>query len=84
MVGKAMAEQIREALQIIRRKRLEERTGLSRSTIYARINPKSPAYDPEFPRPIELGQGMKNPPVGWVESEVDAWLQVQVQKSRAA
>ncbi|WP_083518482.1 helix-turn-helix transcriptional regulator [Dechloromonas denitrificans] len=79
-----MTKQIREALLIIRRKRLEELTGLSRSTIYARINPKSPTYDPSFPRPIELGQGMKNPPVGWVESEVDAWLHGQVQKSRNA
>lgn len=84
MVGIAMAEQINNALRIIRRKQLEERTGLSRSTIYSRINPKLPTYDPAFPRPIELGQGMKNPPVGWVESEVDAWLQAQVQKSRNA
>lgn len=79
-----MAEQITDALRIMRRNKLEERTGLSRSTIYARINPKSPSYDPAFPRPIELGQGMKNPPVGWIESEVDTWLQVQVQKSRNA
>lgn len=79
-----MAKQIRDELRIIRRARLEEITGLSRSTIYARINPKSPTYDPAFPRPIELGRGMKNPPVGWVESEVDAWLKAQVQSSRDA
>lgn len=79
-----MAEHITDAPRIIRRKKLEERTGLSCSTIYARINPKSPTYDPSFPRPIDLGRGMKNPPVGWVESEVDTWLQVQVQKSRSA
>ena len=79
-----MATQIKEALRIIRRKRLEELTGLSKSTIYARINPRSPTYDPAFPRPIEIGQGMKNPPVGWVESEVFTWLQLQVQSSRNA
>lgn len=79
-----MAEHITEAPRIIRRKKLEERTGLSRSTIYSRINPKSPAYDPAFPLPIDLGQGMKNPPVGWIESEVDAWLQAQVKNSRNA
>lgn len=47
-------------IRILRRKQLEDRTGLSRSTIYARLNPKSPNYDPTFPRPIELGHRMKN------------------------
>jgi len=84
MIGVAMAEQINNALRIIRRKQLEERTGLSRSTIYSRINPKSSSYDPEFPKPIDLGHGMQNPPVGWVESEVDTWLQGQAQKRRNA
>lgn len=73
-----------QPLRILRRKQLEDRTGLSRSTIYARLNPKSPHYDPSFPRPIELGQGMQNPPVGWVESEVDAWLSAQIEMSRKA
>ncbi len=32
-----MAEQVQAALQILRRKQVEARTGLSRSTIYLRI-----------------------------------------------
>lgn len=79
-----MAEQLKTALRILRRRQLEDRTGLSRSTIYSRLNPKSPNYDPTFPKPIELGHGMQNPPVGWVESEVDAWLNAQIEKSRMA
>lgn len=79
-----MTEQIKPALRILRRKQLEERTGLSRSTIYARLNPKSPSYDPTFPKPIELGHGMQNPPVGWVESEVEAYLVAQIELSRKA
>lgn len=79
-----MAEETKTAVRILRRKQLEERTGLSRSTIYARLNPKSPCYDPTFPKPIELGCGMKNPPVGWVESEVESWLAFQIEKSRTA
>lgn len=79
-----MAEQLKTALRILRRKQLEDRTGLSRSTIYARLNPKSPNYDPTFPKPVELGYGMQNPPVGWIESEVDAWLTAQIEKSRKA
>lgn len=77
-----MAEQLNTALRIIRRKQLEDRTGLSRSTIYARLNPKSSNYDPTFPKPIELGHGMKNPPVGWLESEVENWLTAQIEMSR--
>ncbi|MYM75598.1 AlpA family phage regulatory protein [Duganella sp. FT134W] len=37
---------------ILRRKQVEARTGLSRSTIYEKINKKSPRYDHTFPRPV--------------------------------
>ena len=60
-------------LTIIRRKQVEARTGLSRSTIYAklRVNPKRPNdYDPSFPQPIPVGSKA----VGWIESEVEAWF----------
>jgi prophage regulatory protein len=76
-----MAEKSRTALTILRRKQVEARTGLSRSTIYSRLkpNPKRPGdYDPTFPKPVELGAKS----VGWVESEVEAWLSAQVERSR--
>lgn len=79
-----MAEQLKTALRIMRRKEVEKRLALSRSTIYDRLNQKSPSYDPTFPKPIELAVGMKNPPVGWLESEVDSWLLAQIEKSRKA
>lgn len=79
-----MAEILKEVLRILRHKQVTVATGLSRSTIYARLNPKSPHYDPTFPKPIELGNGMQKPPVGWVESEVDAWLTAQIEKRRQA
>jgi prophage regulatory protein len=69
-------------VKILRRKQVEARTGLSRSTIYARINPKSRqgAYDPTFPKPIALGIKA----VGWIESEIETWLNNQAAKSRNA
>lgn len=79
-----MAKQIQTSLTILRRKQLEARIGLSRSTIYSRINPSSSSYDPTFPKPVELGQGMLKPPVGWIEAEVDAWLSAQIDLSRKA
>jgi len=78
-----MAAQIQSALTIIRRKQVEARTGLSRSSIYARLrhNPKRPGdYDPTFPKPVSVGAKA----VGWIEGEIDAWLTAQVEKSRKA
>ena len=79
-----MAAQLRDAIErvtILRRKQVEARTGLSRSSIYARIspNPNRPGdHDPTFPKPVSLGAKA----VGWVEAEIDAWLSAQVEKSR--
>ncbi|MQA21528.1 AlpA family phage regulatory protein [Rugamonas rivuli] len=65
-------------LRIIRRKQLEERTGLSRSSIYDRLSVSSPRFDPSFPRAIQLGPKA----VGWVEAEIDAWLLNRMQMNR--
>jgi len=51
--------------KILRRHQVEKRTGLSRSTIYAQMTSET------FPRPINLGARA----VGWLESEIEAWLQ---------
>jgi len=57
--------------RIIRLKPLIARIGLSRSTIYDRMNRLSPRYDPTFPRSVKLGPGA----VGWIESQITAWLE---------
>jgi prophage regulatory protein len=78
-----MAAQLNTALTILGRKQVEARTGLSRSTIYAKFrrNPKRPGdYDPTFPVPVSIGAKA----VGWIESELDAWLTAQIEKSRKA
>lgn len=67
-----MAKEIREALAIMRRKQVEARTGLSRSTIYQRM------ADGSFPKAVSLGPRA----VGWIESEVSDWLAAQVEQSR--
>lgn len=56
---------------ILRRKQVEMRTGLSRSTIYARMASGT------FPKPIDLGGGRA---VGWIEEEVDQWLKSLISK----
>ncbi len=76
-----MANQIKTALTILRRKQVEARTGLSRSTLYSKISGKRPGeQDPTFPKPIQIGAKA----VGWLEHEIDAWLSAQIEKSRKA
>ncbi|WP_096366188.1 helix-turn-helix transcriptional regulator [Thiohalobacter thiocyanaticus] len=62
------------ATAILRLPAVKARTGLSRSTIYLRISEGS------FPKPVSLGGRA----VGWVEAEVNAWLNRQIEASRKA
>lgn len=65
-------------LTLVRLPEVLKRTGLSRSTIYDKMNAKSPRYDPKFPKQRNLGTSS----VGWVESEIDAWLESREVASR--
>ncbi len=67
-----MADNNRETLAILRRKQVEARTGLSRSTIYDAIKAG------RFPAPIRIGARA----VGWLSGEVDDWLSAAVYRSR--
>lgn len=49
------------------------RTGLSRSTIYMRLD------EGRFPRPVALGGRA----VGWIEAEVDEWMRERIAASRS-
>ena len=49
------------------------RTGLSRSTIYLRLD------QGRFPSPVSLGGRA----VGWIESEIDEWMRNRIAESRS-
>lgn len=68
-----MAKEIQQALTILRRNQVEARTGLSRSTIYQKIK------EGTFPAPVSLTAGRA---VGWLESEVNAYLSDRITSSR--
>ena len=51
-------------MAILRLPAVKARTGLSRATIYRKIQSS------EFPRPHQLSQRA----VGWLESDVEAWI----------
>jgi prophage regulatory protein len=70
-----VANQIQQALRILRIRQVVEKTGISRASIYNKLNPRSPQYDPSWPALVRLGERT----VGLVESEVDRWLESRIQ-----
>lgn len=56
--------------RVLRLKQVQEKTGLGRSTIYDRLNPRSARFDNSFPRPFKIGLSA----VGWLESGIDEWI----------
>ena len=66
---------------ICRLPQLLQLTGLGRSSIYARLDPRSRYYDPSFPRPVPLhGPCQMRGAVGWPLGEVLTWLEAQAAK----
>jgi prophage regulatory protein len=59
---------------ILRLPAVKTRTGLSRSTIYLRVSQGT------FPQSVSLGARA----VGWVEAEIQEWLERQIEASRKA
>ena len=57
---------------ILRLPDVKRSTGLSRSTIYLRV------AEGTFPKPVSLGGRA----VGWLEAEVQDWLQRRIEASR--
>jgi prophage regulatory protein len=69
-----MAEQVHKSISILRRKQVEARTGLARSTIYLRIAQGT------FPRPVSLGARA----VGWSSDDIDQWIAERFVDARSA
>ena len=62
------------ATSILRLPAVKARVGLSRSSIYLRIS------EGRFPKPVSLGGRA----VGWIEVEINDWLEKQIEASRKA
>ena len=62
------------ALKIEKRKQVEARTGLSRSSIYQKV------AEGTFPKPIRLSAQS----VGWLSHEIDEWTEQRIRASRSA
>ena len=67
-----MQENVHHDLAILRLPQVEQRTGLSRSTLYQYMK------DGYFPKPVPLGPRA----VGWLESDVSDWIATRVRMAR--
>ena len=71
---KSVIEQgTRRRVRFLRLPEVLARTGLSRSTIYVRLD------QGRFPRPVSLGARA----VGWIEAEVDEWMRERIAARRS-
>lgn len=68
-----------ELLKIIRRPRLCELTGMSRSATYLREDPRSKYFDANFPKSIQIGANS----VGWRLGDVLEYIE-SLQPTKAA
>ena len=68
-----MAQTLQREPAFLRRRQVQTRTGLSRSTIYQYIK------DGVFPKPVPL----RPRAVGWLESDVSEWIATRVKIARA-
>lgn len=58
-----------QRLQIISLLETTKRLNLARSTLYTRLDRKSPYFDPELPKPVRYGSS-----VGFIEHEIDDYI----------
>jgi prophage regulatory protein len=70
----AGSEGMSKPIRILRRRDVERRTGLSRSAIYQAMAER------RFPKSIPLGPHS----VGWIEDEVDGWINERIAARAAA
>ncbi len=74
-----------EPQRLIRRKKVEELTGLKRAALYDRLNRNSPRYDPTFPKQVSLNANeAQTGAVAFVEGEVLAWIAQRISASRGS
>ena len=67
-----MHQKIHQEPTILRRRHVEQRTGLSRSTLCQYMK------DAAFPKPVQLGLRA----VGWLESDISKWIAARVKVGR--
>jgi len=61
---------------LVSKKQLRELILYSPAHIDRMNDPRSPYYDPSFPKRIKIG----NQRVGWLKAEVEDWLRAKIER----
>ncbi|RDZ27452.1 helix-turn-helix transcriptional regulator [Lysobacter silvisoli] len=61
----AMSTQLTTSHRAIRLPEVLDMLGISKSTLYGRLDPASRSYDPRMPKPFKLGNSDRSPTVWW-------------------
>lgn len=57
--------------RLVRMREIQQRLGgISRSTVYDKLNPRSPRFDSTFPKLVKIGARS----VGVLEDQLDEWI----------
>ena len=60
-------------IRFIRIQAVLDKIGISKASLYSRLQEGSPSFDPTFPKPVKLSPA-RNGTVAWAEEEVDNWM----------
>ncbi len=55
-------------------------TGMSKSTIWNKLNPKSKYFDKDFPKQIKISGNI----VAWSADEVQAWIDMKCRQRKSS
>lgn len=64
--------------KVLRIDEVGSKCGISKTTIWAKLNPKDRRHDAAFPQPFRLSLKA----VGWLESEIDAWIEQRAKRQQ--
>ena len=64
--------EIKKPITLLRKKKLLAKIPVSNALLYSWMDKLGDYFDPNFPKPIRLGNGRS---VFWVEDEIDLWLE---------
>lgn len=65
---------------LLRRPQVLVKLGICRSALHQWLDPESPYYLPDMPRPIKLSERSRNS--YWIEEEIDLFIQQRVAQAR--
>lgn len=65
-----MTNEFERPRRVLRTPAVSDRIGVSRSTIYNWLDPRSKYHRPSFPRPFRIGASA----VGWLEADVEQFI----------